>query len=206
MKKITAIAALLMLTMTVGAQDWSGNVYKIGEIYPGYYVGLTGDTVQGYFRMGDQVGNQTTCTYYKNETDKKPTAKYGPEDISAYKVGDKMYRAIHYSGGLTAKPIRFNLITKDGAITQFKWYEEDLTVYPRKITEKEVYVNYHYKDNNEPRVLGHDETVMRFAKNFSEFVGDDKELSDKIANKEKKYSAFQMYDIMDEYNEWAKTH
>jgi hypothetical protein len=203
MKKITAIAALIILSMTAGAQDWSGNVYKIGEKYPGYYVSLTGDTVQGYFKMGGQIENQTTCNYYKNETDKKPTQKFAPEDISAYKVGDKMYRPIHYSGGLMAKPLRFNLITKDGAITQFKWYELS-TTYPFPMEEKEVFVNYHYK--TEPKTLGHDEMVMSFAKKFSAFIDDDKELSDKVANKEKKYSAFQMYDIIDEYNEWAKTH
>jgi hypothetical protein len=205
MKKITAIAAFALLAMTAGAQDWSGNVYRIGEKYPGYYVKPTGDTVQGYLKMGGQIENQSNINFYVNETDKKPTEKLGPEDITAYKVGDKMYRSIHYSGGLLAKPLRFNLIIKDGAITQFKWYDQS-TTYPFPITEKEVYVNSHNKDGGEVRVLGHDETVMGFAKKFSEFISDDADLSDKVKNKEKKYSAFQMYDIIDEYNEWAKTH
>ncbi len=204
MKKITAIAALLLVAMTAGAQDWSGKIYKIGEIYPGYYVSLTGDTVRGYFMMNGQEKNQTKCEYYKKETDHKPTTSFSPEDINAYMVGDKMYRPIHYSGGLMAKPLRFNLIIKDGAITQFKWYELP-TSYPYyPLVEKEVFVNYHDKAN--PKTLGHDEMVMSFAKKFSAFIDDDKELSEKVANKEKKYSAFQMYDIIDEYNVWAKTH
>lgn len=203
MKKITAIAALALLTLTAGAQDWSGNVYKIGEKYPGYYVNAKGDTIQGYLRMGGQIENQTNINFYVNETDKKPTGKFGPEDVVSYKVGDKMYRSIHYSGGLLAKPLRFNLVIKDGAITQYKWYELS-TTYPYPMTEKEVFVNDHDKAN--PKTLGHDEMVMGFAKKFSEFISDDTELSEKVKNKEKKYSAFQMYDIIDEYNEWAKTH
>src|ERR1035437_9086873 len=152
MKKITAIAALLLVAMTAGAQDWSGTIYRVGLIYPGYYVGEKDDTVQGYFKMGNQTDNQNTCNYYKNEMDKKPTQKFAPEDITSYKVGDKIYRSIHFSGGLLAKPLKFNLVIKDGAITQFKWYDvKDLfpiTTYD----EKEVFVNAHDKAN--PKTLG----------------------------------------------------
>lgn len=204
MKKITSIAALLLVAFTAGAQDWSGKIYRFGEIYPGYYVGEKGDTVRGYFKMGDQITNQVGCNYYKNETDKKATEVFDPEDIQSYKVGDKIYRSIHYSGGLLAKPIKFNLVIKDGAITQFKWYDIKTLLPVTTYEEKEVYVNYHDKAN--PKTLAHDDTIIGFAKKFSAFIGDYKELSEKVANKEKKYTAFQLYDIIDEYNAWAKTH
>src|ERR1041385_9051581 len=103
MKKITAAAAFLFCALAMHAQDWTGKIYKIGEKYPGYYVKLTGDTVRGYILHGNQVENQSKCKFYKAETDHMPTQTFGTEDISSYMVGDKLYRSIHYSGGLLEK-------------------------------------------------------------------------------------------------------
>ncbi len=124
MKKLFVLI-LLALPFAMQAQDWSGDVYKIGRIYPGFYITNSGDTIEGYFKHGDQVDNQKRCSYYQNETDKKPTQVFKPEDIKGYKVGDKMYHSIHFSGGLTAKPLRFNLVTKEGAITISVFYDEN---------------------------------------------------------------------------------
>jgi hypothetical protein len=206
MKKITAITALLIICLTANAQDWSNKIYKIGTIYPGYYVSLKGDTVQGYFMHHDQVKNQKKCDYYKNETDRNPTQTFGPEDINAYKVADKMYRSIHYSGGLTAKPLRFNLVTVDGGggISTFNFYDE---MYERDTDGTIKYTMVFHKPNDaansKPVTMA--EFALGFAKKMAAYVADNEELAKKITAKEKGYGMIQIDKIIAEYNEWYKT-
>ncbi|CAN5734209.1 hypothetical protein BH11BAC7_BH11BAC7_26190 [soil metagenome] len=204
MKKITAIAALLIIAMTSSAQDWSGKIYKFGTIYPGYYVGEKGDTVRGYFMHNNQVQNQSKCEYYKNETDRKPTQVFGPEDISSYMVADKLYRSIHYSGGLLAKPLKFNLVTKDGGITTFLFYNE---MYEREAdgSIKNTVVYFKANDAANPKPLSMQDFGIGFAKKMAAYVADDTALSTKVADKEKGYGMLQIDKIIEEYNAWYKT-
>lgn len=194
-KAIFTFLILLISTLNVEAQDWSGKVYQVGKIYPGYYVTNGGDTVEGYFYHGTQTSNQKNCHYYKNETDAKPASKFGPEDIKAYKVADKVYRSIHYSGGLLAKPLRFNLVTNDGAITEFIFYDEMGTG-----ETKMVYHKPHDANNAQPVEL--QSFGLKFAKKMSEYVADYAELSKKVADKEDGYGMLKILDIIKEYNEW----
>ncbi len=196
MKKLNAILFLCIMPFLQGkAQDWTGNVYQIGKIYPGYYVTNGGDTIEGYFYHGTQTSNQKNCHYYKAETDAKPTSKFGPEDIKAYKVADKVYRSIHYSGGLLAKPLRFNLVTTDGAITEFIFYDEMGTG-----ETKMVYHKPHDANNAQPVEL--QSFGLKFAKKMSEYVADYAELSKKIADKADGYGMLKILEIIKEYNDW----
>jgi hypothetical protein len=206
MKKITAIAALLVLCLSAGAQDWSGKVYQIGTIYPGYYVSLTGDTVRGYFMHNNQVKNQSKCEYYKSETDRKPSETFGPEDINGYLVADKLYRSIHFSGGLLPKPLRFNLVTVDGGggITTFNFYNE---MYEREADGSIKYTIVYYKpndkENSKPMMM--QDFGIGFAKKMAAYVADYEALSTKVTDKEKGYGMLQIDKIIEEYNAWYKT-
>ena len=91
-------------------------------------------------------------------------------------VGDKTYRSIHYSGGLLAKPLRFNLVTTDGAITEFIFYDEMGTG-----ETKTVYHKPHDANNAQPVEL--QSFGLKFAKKMSEYVADYAELSKKVADK-----------------------
>lgn len=200
MKKLVVLALSFTTVCSVYAQDWSGAVYKIGKKYPGYYVNLNNDTVHGYFMHGTKMQNQLRCDFYKLETNDAPDVKYFPEDILSYKVGDKLYRSIHYSGGLLKKPLRFVLVTKDGGISQFIFYSEDPTT-PNE--EKVVYYKANDPDNPDPMEL--QDFGIGFAKKMSAFVADYEELSKKVADKEKGYGMLQIDAIVDEYNTWYKT-
>lgn len=198
MKKIIMVALAIFSVCAINAQDWSGAVYKIGKKYPGYYVTNEGDTINGYFMHGTKVQNQLRCDFYKIETDPEPDEKFFPEDIKSYKVGDKLYRTINYSGGLLKKPLRFVLVVKDGAISQFTFYSEDLTN-----EEKTVFYKANDPENPDPLELQY--FGMGFAKRMSAFVADNEELSKKVADKEKGYGMLQIDAIIEEYNTWYKT-
>jgi len=196
MKLMQLILCLVFMTshITFG-QDWSGNTYKYNKIYPGYYVTLEGDTVSGYLRHGDKVKNQNSCEFFQNEMDKKSTAKFSPKDISAYAVGDKVYRSINYSGGLFAKPLRFNLVLRDGAITEFVFYSEDGTA-----EERGVFHKPHDEKNSAPVEVS--SFALKFTQKMSDYVADYPELANKITNKEKGYGLIHILDIINEYNTW----
>lgn len=194
--RIVYLLVMTVLCLSATAQDWSGDVYRIGKIYPGYYVTMKGDTVQGYFYHGNQAGNQKECRYYVQETDKKPKAVFKPGDIKAWKVGDKEYHAIHYSGGLTKKPLRFNLVIVPGAITQYNFYAES-----GPPGEPDV-VFFKHNDPQNPDPFAIDKFALRFSKNMSELVHDHKELAGKVAAKDKGYGLIYLERIIAEYNEW----
>lgn len=196
MKQLFFVSLLFFSFIRVNAQpDWSGKVYIIGKIYPGYYVTNSNDTIQGYFEHGSQVSGQKKCRYYVNEMDKKPTKEFGPDDIKSYKVADKLYRSINYSGGLLNKPLRFNLVTKDGAITEYTFYSEDGAA-----NAEGVYHKANDPNNNKPVPISY--FALGFAKKVSEYVADYPQLAAKVSGKEKGYGMLSLLAIFDEYNAW----
>ena len=199
----TGILIVLCLTLVVAkAQpkdpDWSETVYKIGKIYPGFYVTNTNDTIHGYFLHDDKKGNQKKCRFYANEMDKKPTAEFKPEDIKSYKVADKLYRTLNYSGGLLNKPLRFLLVTNDGGITEFVFYSEDAAVQAQGVFHK-------------PKDPSHSDPItvsyfgLSFAKKLSDYISDYPVLAQKVANKENGYGLLNLMAIIAQYNEWFAT-
>jgi len=195
MKRIVMLFVLVVTVLGANAQDWSGAVYKIGKIYPGYYVTNSNDTVNGYFYHDDQKGNQKKCRFYTNEMDKKPASEFKPEDIKSYKVADKLYRTLNYSGGLLKKPLRFLLVTKDGAITEFVFYSEDAAA-----TAEGVFHKPFDPLHSDPITYGY--FALGFAKKLSDYISDYPALSQKVADKEKGYGVLNLLAIIAEYNEW----
>ena len=193
MKKMMTLAIGCLAMVAASAQDWSGTVYRIGKIYPGFYVTNAGDTVNGYFLHDDKKGNQKKCRFYTNEMDKKPTSEFKPEDIKSYKVGDKLYRTLNYSGGLTSKAHRFLLVTKDGGITEYVFYADD--------NESQVVFHKRFDFLHfEPVTLQY--FALGFAKKLSDYISDYPALSKKVADKEKGYGVLNILAIIDEYNVW----
>ncbi|MCX6317100.1 MAG: hypothetical protein NTW29_07405 [Bacteroidetes bacterium] len=195
MIRISLLVCLFAMGLQSSAQDWTGQVYQVGKIYPGYYVKNSNDTVYGYFQHGTQAGNQKKCFFYTNEMDRKPSAEFKPEDIKSYKVADKLYRSINYSGGLMAKPLRFNLVTKDGAITEYVFYSED-----GNATPEPVYHKPHDPENSKPISITY--FGLAFAKKLGGYLADYPELSAKVTGKEKGYGMLNLQAIIAEYNDW----
>ncbi|NLJ82354.1 MAG: hypothetical protein GX330_04430 [Bacteroidales bacterium] len=205
MKKIKFLLAIvcLLATTTVFSQDWSG--YRVGELYPGYIIKTDGTKIEGYIE-GQSRGetpanlalksNQTQVIFYSDPKNKKSKVIYKPTDLTEYKIAEKVYRSINYSGGLTAKPFRFILLAQDGRIAKYMYYENEGSITYPDWKEKEVF----QKGNEKPIEIS--SFAIGFSKKMSALVADNKELADKVANKEKGYGMLSIYEIIQEYNTW----
>ena len=133
--------------------------------------------------------------------DKNPVKDFKPEDISSYMVGDKLYRSIHFSGGLLPKPLRFNLVTKDGALVTYVFYNEN-NEYEKdgQLKSDMVFHKPHDAANSQPVML--QDFGLKFAKKMSDYLADDAELAKKVLAKEKGYGMLNILEIIDEYNTW----
>ncbi|MDD2982382.1 MAG: hypothetical protein PHQ74_03250 [Crocinitomicaceae bacterium] len=223
MKKIIYSALALLLTANAFSQnngsqaDWSPEIYQVGKIYPGYIVKLDGDTIRGFIKAdtrcstnGIGSSNQNLAQFFTSQTDKKPVAKYKPADIKGYKIADKVYESINYSGGLFKKP-NFNLVVEEGRIRLYEWYStvenfnmvirqtgETMQAYDARRYETKMIVA---KEPTEPIELGM--LGLSFAKKMPPMISDYEELARKVAEKEKGYTFLKILDVIKEYNAWA---
>lgn len=225
MKQALIPALLLFFAGTSYAQqdqagstaDWSPELYQVGKMYPGYIIKLEGDTVQGFIKADNRcstagVGssNQNTAAFYLKESDKKPFAKYKPDEIKGYKIADKVYQSINFSGGLMKKA-NFNLVVTDGAIRMYEWYStvdnymtiqrqsgETWKAYDARRFETKLVVAKDPKEPMEYSTLG-----MSFAKKMPALISDNPEMAKKVADKAKGYGFLNMFAVIDEYNAWA---
>ena len=135
--------------------------------------------------------------------------KYKTADLKEYKVADKVYHCIPYSGGLSGKAIRANLLVKDGCITEYVWYNraENYAVMQKSPSETdEEFMTRMYppvtvylkKGDDKPRTV--DYFGLKFSTKMSEWISDNKELSAKVANKENGYKMLNILNIIDECN------
>lgn len=198
--------------------DWSPEIYQVGKIYPGYIIETEGDTLHGFIKAlnrcspgGIGKSNQNTVEFYSNKTDKKPSKKFSAKNLLGYKIADKLYESIKYSGGLFKAP-NFNLVVQDGAIRTYEWYAtvENYTsvvkqqneswndYYARRYETKIIFA----RNADEPEELS--SIALGFRKKMSKLVDNNQELVDKINDKEKGYGILRIYDIVKEYNDWAE--
>ena len=198
----------LCFSMVAFSQDWSGTTYKYNEIHPGYIVSLSGDTTRGYLEFGNRTATQKSCIFY-TDASKKEKKKYGPDDISAYGVAVNHYRSIHFTGGLTAKPLGFVLLLKPGRLAQYMYYSKKDGV-SDFMGKNETYAEYDARINQDEIVwqkldekpIQQGDFLLGFAKKMAKLTEDYPELSEKVANKEKGYGLMSIYAIADEYNAW----
>ena len=203
------LVALVAFSTTLSAQDWSADVYKFGEQYPGYIITDTGVKIEGFIKYRDPVSMQEDVMFFAEKGNRKSKVKYKTADLKEYKVADKLYHCIHYSGGLMKKPVRANLVVNEGCITEYVWYAkvEGFALLTRGTNESiEDYYKRCYdstmvfKKQNEEEVKALSSFGIKFAPKMAEYVADNKELAQKVKGKEKGYKALGILNIIAEYN------
>ncbi|MEO0403887.1 MAG: hypothetical protein AAF193_03355, partial [Bacteroidota bacterium] len=207
---ITTMFFVALMAMGVNAQDWSSDVYKMGEQYPGYVITKDGKKIEGYIKYQNRYTMQNEVLFFAEKGNRKSKTKYATKDLQEYKVADKLYHCITYSGGLSQKAIRANLVVSEGCITQYVWYNraEGYAVMQRGSNESEeeflerMYPSVMvFKNTSSGVVKSVDQFGLKFAKKMSEFVSEQPALSKKVASKQKGYGMLKILDIIAEYNE-----
>ncbi len=207
------IVGLISILSTAQAQDWSSDVYRGGELYPGYIVDATGAKTEGFIKYQNRYTMQNEVLFFTDKDDKKSKTKYKTSDLSEYQVADKLYHCIHYSGGLMSKPVRANLVVTKGCITEYVWYDraENFAIMQKGAseTEEEFMARMYpskmvFSKKGDAEVRSLDQFALGFAKKMSEFVGDNAELAKKVADKEKGYGMLNIQPILAEYNAACK--
>jgi len=200
---------LFLLITTIYAQDWSSDVYRGGELYPGYIIDAAGKKTEGYIKYQNRYTMQNEVLFFTDKDDKKSKQDLKTKDLKEYKVADKLYHCINYSGGLVGSAVRANLVVQEGCITQYVWYNraENWAIMQKGATESEeefmarMYPSvmvFMKAGDEQPRSL--DYFGLGFPKKMSEYVSDNAELAKKVADKEKGYGMLKVLDIINEYN------
>ena len=200
---------LFLLITTIYAQDWSSDVYRGGELYPGYIIDAAGKKTEGYIKYQNRYTMQNEVLFFTDKDDKKSKQDLKTKDLKEYKVADKLYHCINYSGGLVGSAVRANLVVQEGCITQYVWYNraENWAIMQKGATESEeefmarMYPSvmvFMKAGDEQPRSL--DYFGLGFPKKMSEYVSDNAELAKKVADKEQGYGMLKVLDIINEYN------
>lgn len=214
MKYTTSILIALLATLSLSAQDWDPEVYKSGEQYPGYVILEDGTKKEGFIQLSNRYKMQNEILFYAEKGNKKTKEKYKTADLQQYKIADKLYHCIHYSGGLMSKPVRANLVVNEDCITEYVWYNRADDYLSMRQSSSESYEEYmarmyppvavFQKEGEEsPRSI--DYFALKFSKKMAEFVAENKELAAKVTAKEKGYGMLKVLDIIAEYNENCET-
>ncbi len=206
----SAFSALLLVSAaTLSAQNWDPSVYRMGDLYPGYVIDAAGTRTDGYIKLQDRYSMQNDVQFFANQEDKKSKMKYKTSDLKEYKVADKVYHCINYSGGLSGSAIRANLVVAEGCIMQYVWYNkaENFALIQKGANEtEEAYMERLYPSvmvfmkpgDEKPRSL--DYFGLKFATKMSEYVAENKELAAKVLAKEDGYGMLRIMEIIQEYN------
>ncbi|HEY0977234.1 MAG TPA: hypothetical protein VGE21_07165 [Flavobacteriales bacterium] len=208
LRTLLTTGLLVALTAT-RAQDWSSDVYRMGELYPGYIIDASGKKTEGWIKYQNRYTMQNEVLFWTDKDNKKTKQDLKTKDLKEYKVADKLYHCINYSGGLIGSAVRANLVVKDGCIVEYVWYtraDNYMTMVKLANETEEEYMArlypatmvYNKPGDEKPRSL--DYFGLKFKEKMAEYVGDNKELAKKVADGEKGYGMLNIQAIINEYN------
>ena len=199
-----------LICVNVSAQDWSSDTYKYGEQYEGYIIDLEGQKIEGFIKYRNRSVMQEEVIFYKIKDNPSSKKKYLVKNLKEYKVGDKLYHCINYSGG-QGRQLRGNLvINNEGCIKEYVWYsmssgyntlkrhegESDEDFGNRKFPSNKVF----YKAGD-ALAVDVDYFKADFTKNMMKYVAANKVLAKKVKSKQNGYTkVLNLRAIFDEYN------
>lgn len=206
------LLSLILLSAFISfSQDWDPSIYKSGDQYPGYVIDSKGKKTEGFIKYTNRYDMQSTVYLYSEKGNKKTKTRFKSKDLKEYKFADKVYHVITYSGGLSSKSVRGNLVVQEGCISRYTWYSITDPFLRRNMGEsQEDFMNRKYpptgvyKNQNSGEVKTMQNFALGYAKKMSAFIKDNKELASKVKGKKKGYRMLAIEAIFDEYNEACK--
>ncbi len=195
---------------SVNAQNWNPNNFSYGELYPGYIVKADGERIGGHIKYRNRYVMQNEIIFYRDKDDIKTKKKYKPEDLKEYKVADKVYHCLNYTGSALTEGKSALLVVKNGCVSEYVWYERadgynhllqgknesDEDFARRKYPETVVF----YKSGDDvPVELNYFEE--KFTKKMAAYIGENKALSSDVKSKKFSYGLPAVRQIMKTFNE-----
>lgn len=199
---------LLFAAFASNAQE-PVHAYVDGGTHEGYVILADGTQKNGYIRYSNPYNIQNTVVFLTDKDDKDTKEKFDAKELKEYRIGEKTYHVIHWSGGMTAKPLKGNLLVEEGCISTYRWYGRPESVMPvtrnpgesdDSFLERKYSPQTVYKNENADKCYQHSDFALGFAKKMSAFIEDNEDLSNKVAKKEKGYKLVNIYKVMEEYN------
>ena len=62
--KVTLLSLFAVFSISIFAQDWSTDVYKYGEEYPGYVIDASGKKIEGYIKYQNRYEMQNSVLFF----------------------------------------------------------------------------------------------------------------------------------------------
>ncbi|MGB0522258.1 MAG: hypothetical protein ACPGJS_04830 [Flammeovirgaceae bacterium] len=184
MKK-TLFAFLLCLCATF---TWAQSDYITGRFYEGYIIKKDGTQKRGLIQYLAEPARYEKVIFKASNKAKKE--KYTPKNLGGYKVADVLYHAIQYED-VVFKSQKFLALEKDGCLKQY---------YHRQYSQQDAAWNTIMILVNGDKAISTQTFVLKYTAKMSELVKDNKELANKIKNKEDGYGLLKIEKIVDEYN------
>lgn len=185
MKYILLLAILFTATTSYAQEE----EYRIGTFYEGYIVDNDGERVRGYIQYLGEPDRYEKVIFKEEKNSKK--SKFTPKKIKGYKVAGVEYRSCNFKA-VIMRDTKFLEVGKDGCMEMLSWrkYDREDQAWKGEIV---------LRVNGE--AVSTQTFLMGFAKRMSALVKDNKELYNKVKNKQKGYRLLALEAIVDEYNE-----
>lgn len=188
--------------MTPGLKEW----------FPGWYITSEGDTLSGYVYLSNQIENQQTFKFSMQNEPHTDAKTLTPQAAKGFRVKDRVYESF-YNPTDKSSLEGFVRRIETGQLSLYTWFSIPANgtlhdgPYDRPITATDE--KWHEKANI--LRMGDGSPMMvpekaSFAKVMSDLIADDKELSNKVAQKLKGYRNTDILNIVQEYNRWYKSH
>ncbi len=201
---------LTFTSISLNAQDWSTEKHQYGKLYEGYVIDNEGNKIEGFIKYRNRYIMQLEVIFFKVNDSKSPKKKYLAQNLSEYKVADKLYRVIPHSGG-AGMLMRGNLVVNgEGCIKEYVWYKRSSSYNKLKKRQGELDEDFaerkfpsthiYFKDGDGSAIT---KTYFKddFAKKMSKYVSINKVLAKKVKSKKNGYTKLLDIDrIFEEYN------
>jgi len=183
-KGIRVGCLIIGLFVLVNLRSYSQNKKYID----GYVITVAGDTIFGKIKKTNKEGS---CNKFKFIDSKGEKVKFENTDVFAYKRGDELYLKKTFVQPLLIGSMQgYMKLLIEGTVRlySFNYITQDLN--------GTSYYQDYYLEKEGVHILVY---KMRFKKSMSKYFSDNRELADKIENKELKYADLEK--IVEIYNE-----
>ena len=217
MKNKCAITFLaFLITQLVAAQHshlWTTEEFEKNRQYEGYVVDLEGDTIFGFIQFEDRVSIQEEVHFFLEMSDKQTDTNYRPTDLLWYHFLDKTYQCINYSGGLSTKLIKGNLLIESNCISKYVWFNDAENRASIRKEANETMIDYLdrlypstevYYNVKQRKAITLDYFLLSYEKRMSSFIRENAEIATKVKTRERGYGSTDILEIFQEYNETCR--